>query len=144
MRTRTEGSLTFVLDENLSGHRIIQGLIDNGIPAKAQTDLMARGLPDEEVLSNLSNYPDYFLLTKDSDFHKKPLIRAAIIQHGIGAFVITAHKGKTAEELVNLITLAWHRIQKFANNHKRPFTAKITAEGRVEAVEDRSETPRTK
>ena len=95
---------------------------------------MERGLPDEEVLSNLSNYPDYFLLTKDSDFHKKPVIKAALMQHGIGAFVITAHKGKTAEELVDLVSRAWHRVQKFANKHKRPFVAKITADGRVEEV----------
>ena len=75
---------------------------------------MERGVPDEEVLRVLSQHSDCFLLTKDSDFHKKPMIKEALIQHGVGAFVITAHKGKTAAELVELINRAWGRIQKFA------------------------------
>jgi hypothetical protein len=93
---------------------------------------MKRGIPDEEVLSNLTPYPDCFLLTKDSDFHKKPRIKEALIHHGVGAFVITAHKNKTGSELVQLIHSAWGRIQKFIKNHPRPFVAKILADGRVE------------
>jgi predicted nuclease of predicted toxin-antitoxin system len=128
-------SLILLLDENLSGRSIIEGLTSCGIPVKPQTDLMERGVPDEEVLRVLSQYSDCFLLTKDSDFHKKPMIKEALIQHGVGAFVITAHKGKTAAELVALINKAWRRIQKFAEKHRRPFVVKILADGRIEEVE---------
>jgi hypothetical protein len=132
LRDRAAGGLTLLLDENLSGRSIIEGLRAVGIPVKAQTDLMDRGIPDEEVLRILAEHPDCFLLTKDSDFHKKPMIKQALVAHGVGAFVITAHKGKTAPELIELIRHAWNRVQKFAEKHKRPFVAKILADGRVE------------
>jgi hypothetical protein len=132
LRARAAGGLTLLLDENLSGHRIIDGLTARGIPVKAQTSIMKRGIPDEEVLAALEQHPCYFLLSKDSDFHKKPAIKEAVIRHGIGAFVITAHKGKTAAEIVELIRISWNRIQQFARRRNRPFVAKILADGRVE------------
>jgi hypothetical protein len=126
------GGLILLLDENLSGRRIIKGLTTCGIPVKPQTDLMQRGLSDEEVLRILAGHPECFLLSKDSDFHKKPMVKDALVRHGIGAFVITAHKGKTASEIVGLVNKAWRRIQKFAQKHPRPFVAKILADGRIE------------
>jgi hypothetical protein len=93
---------------------------------------MERGIPDEEVLAALAQHPDCFLLSKDSDFHKKPAVKEAMIRHGIGVFVITAHEGKTASELVELIHTSWRRIERFAKKHNRPFVAKILADGRVE------------
>jgi hypothetical protein len=132
LRARSAGGLILLLDENLSGHRIIEGLTAHGVPVRPQTSIMKRGIPDEEVLSVLEHHPDLFLLSKDSDFHKKPVIKEAVIRHGIGAFVITAHKGKTAAELVELICISWNRMERFARNHDRPFVAKILADGRVE------------
>jgi hypothetical protein len=132
VRDRTDRRLILLLDENLSGHKIIDGLAALNIPVKPQTEIMERGVPDEKVLTILSQYPDYYLLTKDSDFHKKPVVKLALIEHGVGAFVITAHKGKTASELVSLVGKAWNRIQRFTEKHDRPFVAKILADGRVE------------
>lgn len=132
MRDRADCRLILLLDENLSGHRIVAGLTELGIPVKPQTTIMERGLPDEKVLEILARHTDCFLLTKDSDFHKKPMVKQALIEHGVGAFVITAHKGKTAENLVSLVGKAWNRIQRFADKHDRPFVAKILADGRVE------------
>jgi Domain of unknown function (DUF5615) len=134
LRDRAARSLILLLDENLSGRRIIEGLIKCNIPVKPQTDLMERGLPDEEVLRILARHPACFLLTKDSDFHKKPAVKTALIDHRIGAFVITSHKGRTAAELVELITRAWGRMQRFAQNHDRPFVVKVLADGRIEEV----------
>ena len=135
MRDRSAcGSLTLLLDENLSGRSTIDGLASHGIPVKSQTELMARGVPDEEVLRVLAQYPDCVLLSKDSDFHKKPMVKEALIQHGVGAFIITAHKNKTGPQLVELIHKAWSRIQKFVQKHPRPFVAKILADGHIEEV----------
>ncbi len=93
---------------------------------------MARGVSDEEVLRVLSRHPECYLLSKDSDFHRKPPVKAALVRHGVGAFIITSHKGKNAEDLVTMITSAWKRMQKFIKNHDRPFVAKILSNGRVE------------
>lgn len=134
MRDRASGGLILVLDENLSGHRIVQGLQERGIPAQPQTNFMERGLPDEDVLRILKKTPDAFLLSKDADFHRRPAVRAALEQHGIGAFVITAHKGKTAPQLVELVAAAWPHLVRFAAHHRRPFVAKILGDGKVVAT----------
>ncbi len=73
MRNRAARGLILLLDENLSGHRISEGLKAEGIPARLQTEIMGRGVSDEEVLKTLSEFPEYFLISKDSDFHKKPM-----------------------------------------------------------------------
>lgn len=132
MRKHEACRLILLLDENLSGHQIIEGLRKRDIPVRPQTDFMERGATDEEVLKILAQNLDCYLLTKDSDFHKKPMTKQALIEHGVGAFVITAHKGKTAAELVEIIGFTWKRIRRFVNNHQRPFVAKILADGRVE------------
>jgi predicted nuclease of predicted toxin-antitoxin system len=71
VRDRADRSLILLLDENLSGHRIVEGLTLLKIPVKPQTAIMERGLPDEQVLEILAQHTDCFLLTKDSDFHKE-------------------------------------------------------------------------
>ena len=134
MRDRAARGITLVLDENLSGRRILKGLRDEGIAVVPQTAFMKRGVSDEELLRKLAGKPDHFLLSKDSDFHRRPAVKAALFQHGIGAFIITAHKNKTAADLVSLIVRAWPRMQRCAENHRRPFVAKILADARVEVI----------
>jgi len=134
MRDRAARRVTLILDENLSGRRIVDGLRQNGIPVRPQTDFVKRGATDEELLRALARHPDHYLLSKDSDFHRKPAVKTALVRHGIGAFVITAHKNKTAADLVELIAQAWPRIQRCAQNHPRPFVAKILADRHVEVV----------
>jgi hypothetical protein len=96
---------------------------------------MKRGIPDEEVLRILSQHPDCYLLSKDSDFHKRPIAKAAVLKYKLGVFVIVPHKGKTGPELVKLIVKAWGRMQRIARKTDPPFVAKILAEGRVALAE---------
>ncbi|OPY64167.1 MAG: hypothetical protein A4E57_03661 [Syntrophorhabdaceae bacterium PtaU1.Bin034] len=95
---------------------------------------MPKGITDEEVLTNLARHPDHCLLSKDKHFHKRSITKSAILEHGIGAFVITSDKGKTASELIELIARAWTRMQQFAREHRPPFIVKILANGRIMAV----------
>lgn len=134
MRDRAPGGVVLVLDENLSGKSIIQGLRAAGVPVRPQTDLMGRGVSDPEVFEALAPHADCYLLTKDAQFHRRPAEKAALEQHGVGAFVITSHKNKTGPELVALIRDSWPRIERFARAHSRPFIAKILASGRVERI----------
>jgi hypothetical protein len=95
---------------------------------------MKRGVQDPEVFAALACRTDCYLLTKDRHFHRRPVEKAALVKHGIGAFVITSQKNKTGPELVALVRRAWPRIERFARDHSRPFIAKILANGRVESV----------
>lgn len=134
MRDRAICGIVLLLDENLSGRKIVTGLTALNIPVKPQTDIMERGLPDTKVLELIAKHDNLFLITKDSDFHRKSIVKKALIDYDIGTFVITSHKGKTAAELVALIKKAWNRIQKFATKNDRPFVAKILSDGRVKGV----------
>ncbi len=121
-----------MLDENLSGKSIVEGLAAKGVPAKAQTDFMPRGIPDEELLDNLAHHPNVYLLTKDRDFRYKPSVKSRLQAANIGAFVITATKNKTGAQLVELIAEAWPKIVRFVSKNKRPFVAKINGQGAIE------------
>lgn len=95
---------------------------------------MDRGISDEEVLRHLSKHRDCYLLSKDGDFHKRQVEKTALLEHRIGAFVITSQKNKTGPQLVQLIDKAWNRMQQYIQNHHRPFVVKILADGRIQAV----------
>lgn len=127
--------MKLVLDENLSIPRLQAALQSRDIPLVLQTELMPRGLPDEEVLAALRGHTDLYLLSRDQDFRYKPVVRQALVSHGIGAFVITSAGNKSLAELTELIAAAWPRIRKFAAKHRRPFVAKVLGNGKVELCE---------
>ncbi len=131
---RPPEAFVLMLDENLSGKSIVEGLVAKGIPAKPQTDFMARGIPDEELLDKLAQHPNVYLISKDSDFRYKPSVKKRLESAKIGAFVITATKNKTGAQLVDLIATAWPRMIRFVAKHQRPFVAKISGPGTVDAT----------
>ena len=122
-----------VLDETIAGKVIVSGLTDHDIPAIPLGDITSRGASDLEVLDALADRPDLYLLTRDKDFRYHSATRQRLLDSGAGVFVITSAGNKTGTQLVELIVSAWKRIQKFARKNKRPFIAKVTGEGKVEA-----------
>ena len=134
MRAREKRSVTLILDENLSGKSILAGLRGAHIPVRPQTDFFGRQTLDPEAFAALAAHPDCYLLTKDKAFHRRPAEKATLLQHGIGAFVITVQKNKSGPELVDLVRLAWPRIERFARKNPRPFIARILVDGHVEKI----------
>ena len=128
-----QGGLTLVLDENLSGKTIAAGLRAAGVSVKLQTELMPRGVPDDEVLRYLAQHSGHALLTKDSDFYRHQGTLEALRRHAVGAFVITGHKNKTGAQLVDLVVAAWPKMLEFASRNPPPFVARIV-QGRVVRV----------
>lgn len=129
--TKPPDEIILMLDENLSGKTILSGLQEKGIPVKAQTDYMERGVPDEMLLELLASERNTYLITKDRDFRYKPSVKKALLKSSIGVFVITATKNKTGPQLVEMIADAWPKIVKTTRKHKRPFVAKIMGDGSV-------------
>jgi len=134
LRARETRSVILVLDENISSKSILEGLLDAHIPVRLQTDFFPRQALDPEAFKILFDHPDCYLLTKDRKFHRKPAEKEALQRYGIGAFVITSQKNKTGPELVELIRVAWPRIERFALSNERPFIAKILVDGRIKKV----------
>lgn len=122
-----------LLDENLSSKRIIRGLLDLDIPVRPQTDVAPRGVNDDDLLNALAKRADLFLLTRDRHFRYHSETKRRLNEAGVAAFVITSSGNKNSQQIVDLVGSAWGRIQKFVRKNKRPFVAKITGEGKVEA-----------
>ncbi len=80
MRDRAAGGLILVLDENLSGHRIVGGLVERGIRVKPQTDLMKRGVPDEAELVELIE-KSWNRIQRFAQHHPRPFV-AKILADG--------------------------------------------------------------
>ena len=122
-----------VLDETIAGKVIVAGLTERNIPAIPLGDITSRGASDLEVLDALAGRDEQYLLTRDKDFRYHPATRQRLIDAGVGVFVITSAGNKSGAQLVDLIESAWTRIERFAQKNRRPFIAKITGDGKVEA-----------
>jgi hypothetical protein len=122
----------FVLDENLSGRSIVNGLRSRQIPVHPFTDYFDRGTDDHELIAGMHGRPDLYLISRDRDFRYKPDMAAALLRAGVGAFVLTSAGNKTGTQLVEIIVGAWNGIARFAAKTPRPFVAKVRANGTVE------------
>ncbi len=120
-----ERLISLVLDENISGPSILAPLLNSGVPVKAQTEVMARGIPDDQVLEHLSKHPGHYLLTHDADFHRHTGTVQVLKRHQVGAIVMTGLKNKKGLEMAEVILRAWPAIYRFIQNHYPPFVIKV-------------------
>ena len=135
MRKATQKRLIIlVFDENISGPSILGPLRKAGVPVKAQTEVMARGISDDQVLRHLSKHPDHYLLTHDADFHRHSGTVDVLKRHQVGAIVMTGLKNKKGPEIANIIMRAWPAIHHFIQAHAPPFVIKVV-QARVEHLE---------
>ncbi len=132
-REERRDPIHLLLDETIAGKSIVAGLARHDISVIPLGDITSRGASDVEVLDALAGRPDLYLLTRDRDFRYHSAVRQRLLEAGVGVFVITSAGNKTGPQLVDLIASGLSRIQKFARNNKRPFVAKVTSEGKVEA-----------
>lgn len=117
--------ISVVLDENISGPSILAPLRTAGVPVKAQTDVMARGIPDDQVLKHLSKHPGHYLLTHDADFHRHTGTVDVLKRYKVGAIVLTGLKNKKGPEMAKVILRAWPAIHRFIESHAPPFVIKV-------------------
>lgn len=120
------------LDEQLAGSVILEGLRTQGIPADSVNRLVPRGASDPDVLDAVSKQARGFLLTRDGDFRYHRSTHERVITSGIGVFVLTSAGNKNAEQIIAIVTSAWHKMQRHIDRTPRPFVAKITTSGSVE------------
>ncbi len=68
------------------------------------------------------------MITKDSRIRYRPAERRALMEAGIGAFVIRA-AGLKAKELAQLVRDRWTDIEKVRGSASRPFIAHVSRQG---------------
>ena len=134
MRKATQKRLIIlVFDENISGPSILEPLRKAGLPVKAQTEVMDKGLADDKVLLNVAKHPGHFLITQDAHFHRHTGTVEVLKQFNVGAVVFTGLKNKKGPEIAKCILRVWPKIKTFIENNPPPFVAKVV-QARVEKV----------
>ena len=76
------------------------------------------------------NKEGWIVLTKDHRIRYRNIERTALLNAGVGAFILTAGD-LSGEEMANVFVKALPAISKFLAKHDRPFIARVTKSGSV-------------
>ncbi len=85
--------------------------------------------PDEQWLSEAGR-KGWVVLTKDHRIRYRTLERAALINAGVGAFVLTAGDLK-GDEMAAIFVKALPAMKRFLSRHSRPFIATVSRSSSV-------------
>ena len=135
MRTRSSSRLeplVFFLDRNLGKHTIANALRQAGAEVQIHDDHFRQETPDEEWLREVGRR-SWIVLTKDAQIRYRAHERAALMQAGVGAFVLVA-KNLSGREMADVFVKALPAIRRFVANHQPPFIAKVTRSSTVSMV----------
>lgn len=111
----------FFTDRDL-GKQFPNLLLQAGISVEKHADHFADAAKDEEWLTEIGRR-GWYVITHDQRIRYRPHEKAAVMQAGVGLFVVigTAPFAELAKNFI--VTLP--KIEKFIKEHQRPFIAKI-------------------
>ena len=121
--------MTFLLDENLS-FRTANALKALEKPVVHVTEILEAGSTDEEIFEELSQR-GWFLLTQDQKIRRRRHQREAMMQQGLGVFVLTGRAVKSLDDLTIMVLEHFDEIERLARDTRTPFIFGIPDRGRV-------------
>jgi predicted nuclease of predicted toxin-antitoxin system len=101
--------------------------------ARHLVDHLPRGTPDEQVFAFLAER-GWFLVTHDHRMKRNPHQRQALMQAGIGAFILTGRVQRSKEEMMIFILECLPKITELAEATERPFIFGIPDRGKFERL----------
>jgi predicted nuclease of predicted toxin-antitoxin system len=119
----------FFLDRNLGKHQVAAALREAGAVIHVHEEHFAADARDEDWLAVVGR-KGWIVLTKDRKIRYRAIERVALMNAGVGAFVLTAGN-LNAGEMAQAFVKALPRIHKFLAKHRRPFIANVTSSGQV-------------
>jgi predicted nuclease of predicted toxin-antitoxin system len=119
----------FFLDRSLGKKRIATALRQAGAIVHVHDDHFPQDAKDETWLTYVGQQ-GWIVLTKDHRIRYRNLERTALLNAGVGAFILTAGD-LSGEEMANVFVNALPAISKFLAKHDRPFIARVTKSGSV-------------
>jgi len=111
----------FFTDRDL-GKLIPELLRKAGINVEKHSDHFRHDARDEEWLTEAGRR-NWFCLTHNWRIRYKPNEKDAVMRAGVGLFILAG--SATHQELANNLVNTFHNIERFIENHNRPFIAKI-------------------
>ncbi|MFH1185423.1 MAG: DUF5615 family PIN-like protein [Chloroflexota bacterium] len=118
--------MRFFFDENL-GPQLSNGLKEFGEDTCHLRDHFAAGTPDETWLEFIGQR-GWFLLTLDKRIRRRPLEKAALKKHRVGAFFLLG-KNMGRWDYICQVVRAWHKIKEAAANERPPFAYQVDKRG---------------
>jgi predicted nuclease of predicted toxin-antitoxin system len=119
----------FFLDRSLGRKRIATALREAGAIVHIHDDYFPPDARDEQWLTHVGR-KGWVVLTKDHRIRYRNLERTALMQAGVGAFILTVGDLQ-GDEMARIFVDALPAIAKFLRKHKKPFIAKV---GRIGSV----------
>jgi predicted nuclease of predicted toxin-antitoxin system len=119
----------FFLDRSLGKILIATALRQAGAIVHIHDDYFPPNAKDEDWLTQVGRN-SWIVLTKDHRIRYRNLEREALMNAGVGAFILTAGDLQ-GDEMAEIFVKALPAIAKFLRKHKKPFIAKVARDGSV-------------
>jgi len=123
--------VTLALDENLPP-TVAQALAVLKFPVTHVTDHLPRGTPDEQLFAEAAAR-DWVLVTRDAKMWRKRAQQEALLQAGIGVFVLVSSAAHSPPELTALLLRRLPEMLELMERARRPFVFRVPDRGRIEA-----------
>lgn len=116
-------SVIFFTDRAL-GKTFPRRLRDAGVRVEVHSDHFRHDVSDIEWIQRVAK-AGWYALSQDKRIYKNPLERKAVLDHGLGYFVLSGgHLGLTV--IANNFLLTLPSVLRFIERQERPFIASIT------------------
>lgn len=110
-------------DRNM-GRRIPEALRSLGLDVHCHDDHFPQDTPDDELLARVGD-AGWLLLTRDMRFLKAPSQSRALVDHGVGCFVLHSAASLPRWDAVRIIACNWDHIVAAAEQARRPFLHRL-------------------
>jgi len=119
------------LDENLPP-KVAQALAVIDFPVTHVIDHLPRGTADEELFVEAAKR-DWVLVTRDAKMWRKRGQQAALLQAGIGVFVMVSSAAQSPSDLLALLLKRMPEMLRLVDRTKRPFVLRVPDRGKIES-----------
>lgn len=125
--------MIFLFDENMPP-RVAAALQALGTcEARHVVDHLPRGTSDEEVFA-FAAAQGWLLVTQDARIRRNPHQRAALLQAGIGAFILTGRGARSVEQMMIFLLERFPAIHEAATATIPPYIWGVPDRGRLERL----------
>lgn len=119
--------MTLFFDRNM-GHALPEALRLLGLPTEKHDDHFAANAHDEEWLPEVGRR-GWVVITHDKRIRTNESQRKALLDHGVGCFVLRGTGHLTRWAMVRMIARHWDHIDKTVKTAARPFLHRLYARG---------------
>jgi hypothetical protein len=124
--------LTLLFDESFP-HYLPEALRLFGIAAEHTLDQLPPSTPDVEMFAFLRDKA-WAWVTHEPDVKRKKHERAAILEAGVGAFVLTGSVKRSAIEMLRFVLDVLDEMQEHARRTPPPFIYGVSDRGKFERL----------